>query len=240
MAQAVLCPHCRATSQLVKAGVYRCTQCGRAFAHQPANPSPLPVSSAKPSGGRAPAYHVRDNQGRVSVPPLMPPKSSDFRIPLIAVSAFAMVLVGLLVIQNIRHQRELAWLKEEQANAPAPKPPESEPLPAVQPEKAKKMEKPIAVSAEELMDDYDRNRLAADQKYLGRWLIVHGKVANIRRDDYGPYVVLSTGFTIESLHCYFPVDSDEPAKVSKGQEVKILGLCQGKSFNVWLKSCKLR
>ena len=54
---------------------------------------------------------------------------------------------------------------------------------------AKGDEKPIAVKATDLVDEYHRNEVAADERYKGKLLTVVGQVAAIEKDAFDNIVV---------------------------------------------------
>lgn len=99
------------------------------------------------------------------------------------------------------------------------------------------------VTAKALIDAYDANEIAADQKYKDKVIQVSGQVEDISEDIMGdPYITLCIGeYGFDCVQCYF-ADSEKGklARLSKGQNVKVKGLCTGKPFHVSLKGCELK
>lgn len=101
----------------------------------------------------------------------------------------------------------------------------------------------ISLSAEQVVNEYKRNEVAADQKYKGKVLQVHGQIDAIGKDLTNTmYVVLNGGgeFELRAVQCFFH-DRHEAqlGSLSKGQIVKIQGKCDGLMMNVLLKNCTL-
>ena len=102
----------------------------------------------------------------------------------------------------------------------------------------------IAVSASDLLEDYEANEVAADQRYKDRQLIVTGKIDTIGKDILDSmYVTLESGkeFGITSVQCMFD-DSNAAslAQLRKGATVTVSGTCNGKLGNVLLRDCSLQ
>lgn len=116
------------------------------------------------------------------------------------------------------------------ASATAPEPPKPPPIAA-------------RVTAGELFDAYEKNEIAADDRYKGKLLEVSGKIDNIGKDILDtPYITLSVGgkFQIMGVQAFFDDDSlPKLANLSKGQGVTLQCRCDGKFGNVMLKECAL-
>ena len=99
----------------------------------------------------------------------------------------------------------------------------------------------IKVSAEDLREAYEQNEVAAEKKYGDQLVEVTGIVNNVGTDILNNvYVTLSTGEYLKSIQCYFEADDeiDKVATLVEGQEVTILGTCNGLSLtNVTVKEC---
>lgn len=99
----------------------------------------------------------------------------------------------------------------------------------------------IEISAEDLFADYDTNEVAADQKYKGKRLKVTGIIEDFGTDilDDG-YITLETGEYFLSIQCYFKdSELDKVTKLSKGQTITLIGVCDGMSMNVVIKNCEI-
>lgn len=92
----------------------------------------------------------------------------------------------------------------------------------------------LAVTAMELFRDYEVDETAADKKYLGKWLLVSGRVQSKGVTDT-PFVTLETSSS-RAVRCHFV---DQP-KADRGDTVKVLGRCAGKVDNVLLMDCRLQ
>lgn len=101
----------------------------------------------------------------------------------------------------------------------------------------------IVISAVNLLDEYDQNEVRADSNYRGRVLEVSGVVHSIGTAFSQTYVTIGTGEKYEfiTVQCYFNSGQlDTVASLNKGDEVTIIGKCDGKSLNVSLSNCILK
>lgn len=102
----------------------------------------------------------------------------------------------------------------------------------------------IEVTASKLISDYEDNKVAADQKYEGKWLKVTGTISSIDTDIGGDvYICLEDGsdaWSFTDVQCYFNDDSiDSVASLKNGNIVTVIGKCTGMSWNVGLSDCEL-
>lgn len=97
-----------------------------------------------------------------------------------------------------------------------------------------------SVSATELFAAYEANEVAADRKYKGRRISVHGTIESIAKDIVGtPYLALSAG-EFGSVQCMFSAANESAlASLSKGKPIIVSGKCSGKMMNVILRDCSL-
>jgi len=131
-----------------------------------------------------------------------------------------------------RLRGELATLRAAQSMPVSP----VEPKPTVH-----TSPKPIEISAGELYSAYNRNEVAADQRYNGRRLRVTGTVDNIGKDLLdSPYVTfLWRQDSLGSVQCLFKYENSV-ARLSKGQRIRVIGECAGKTLgNVILRNCEI-
>lgn len=101
----------------------------------------------------------------------------------------------------------------------------------------------IAVSAGQLINDYEANEFGADQKYKGKVLQVSGIVYKVSTtDDGGALLQVSpSSDSWDDVWCYF-YDAEELQKVSTlttEQSVTVEGLCEGNDFYIELSNCKI-
>lgn len=89
---------------------------------------------------------------------------------------------------------------------------------------------PVATTAEDLIGAYEKNEIAADEKFKGRRVVVTGKVDRIRTDLLDdPVVHLGGGFV--SVDCYFDERHKRRlAKLSPGDQVKLRGVGKGQTL----------
>jgi len=98
----------------------------------------------------------------------------------------------------------------------------------------KNEEQTYHISVGDLYSAYE-NEASADSKYLGKNLIVKGKIVGINKSHDGTYYVkLSNGVAndyITIIECYFSVNNTSSlTSLKNGQIVSIAGKCNGKSF----------
>jgi len=99
------------------------------------------------------------------------------------------------------------------------------------------------VYAQDLYSEYDKNVVAADQKYKNKIIPVYGKVESIDKLVY-VFVTLKGKMLggVKGIQCSFSgKDIDSVASLSKGQYVVIEGKCQGMSLfaGVQLVNCRI-
>ena len=100
----------------------------------------------------------------------------------------------------------------------------------------------IKITAEELYQAYENNEVAADRKYGGQLVEITGTVDNIGADILDRvYITFSTSKVLYSVQCYFEDEEaiDGVANISKGQNITIVGTCDGFSLNVSVKDCTI-
>ena len=92
-----------------------------------------------------------------------------------------------------------------------------------------------------LLAVYAENEVRADQMLKGKSLFVKGTVKSIGRDILGTaYLTLDAGKQFVFVQCYFGKSSeDRVAKLNPGDVVVIMGECNGKLSNVFVKKCEL-
>jgi hypothetical protein len=124
--------------------------------------------------------------------------------------------------------------------APTPTPPAQPPQP---PQRSTVEPPPIAVTAEQLREDYESNDVSADDRYRGKAILMTGIVKAIRKDILDkPYVELSTSNQFMSVHARFdPNDHVKLGKFLRGD--RIIVRCIGNNVvmgSPQLKDCTLQ
>jgi tRNA_anti-like len=99
--------------------------------------------------------------------------------------------------------------------------------------------KPVAtLTSDELIAEYQKNEVGADQKYKDKLIEVTGKVAEVKKDLFGRYFVgLGTAHEGEmfDVMCYLDPSAEADAgKLQKGETTTIKGLCQGRAGGIVL------
>ena len=101
----------------------------------------------------------------------------------------------------------------------------------------------IEITSIDLLAAYEENAVGADMKYLDKLLAVTGEIGSIDTDFLGdPYVTLTDGerFSLSSVQCYFnDAYITDIGSLKKGENITIIGYCDGKSLNVQMKECYL-
>jgi tRNA_anti-like len=112
---------------------------------------------------------------------------------------------------------------------------------------------PVAkLTADELIAEYGKNQIAADQKYKDKPIQIEGIVSDIGAISLaGTYIGIGAGTEGEfAIMCFlYKNDADEKgvkavmdkaAKLNKGDRVKLIGKCEGKAAglgNIYLRHC---
>lgn len=97
-------------------------------------------------------------------------------------------------------------------------------------------------TAPELYAEYEKNPIAADEKYKGKTILVGGYIDGINRELLGSiYVALDAGRILGGVQCFFSEwHKDEVTQLSKGQKVVIKGKCAGRTLGyVLVKGCSV-
>ncbi len=109
-------------------------------------------------------------------------------------------------------------------------------------EKEESAEEAIKVTAQELLEAYDENGVAADKQYKGKELQVTGTVGSIGTDILDDaYITLENEedeYAVISVQCYFEKsEEDSIASLKAGDKVTVTGVCDGNNLNIVLKKC---
>jgi hypothetical protein len=101
----------------------------------------------------------------------------------------------------------------------------------------------LSVGADQLVNDYNANEVAADEKYKGKVIEVSGRIDSIGKDiGDSIYVTLMVGDSdfpaIPSPQLYFSDEHErEAADFVKGEPLRAKCRCDGKFMNILLKGC---
>ncbi|MDO5562202.1 MAG: zinc ribbon domain-containing protein [Synergistaceae bacterium] len=101
----------------------------------------------------------------------------------------------------------------------------------------------IVVGVEKICEDYEKNEVAADQKYKGKLVQIVGRVDDIKKDIADNlYVTLkrTKQFQISQPQCFFDDEHENRlANLQKGQKITLIGRVEGLMMNVLIKDAQL-
>ena len=101
----------------------------------------------------------------------------------------------------------------------------------------------IEVSWETLLEEYEANQIAADEKYKGKNLKVTGDISDFERDFISDKPCIVFGEHLARVIAVFDKgDEEKVGALSKGDNVTIIGKCEGATYVsecVYLRSCQL-
>lgn len=102
---------------------------------------------------------------------------------------------------------------------------------------------PMKISPTDLIEAYQQNEVAADEKYKDKTVEISGSIKSIGTDVLGDvYITLDCGELFQSIQCYFKsgAETDKVNFLVKGQNITIVGKCKGLSItNILIKDCKI-
>lgn len=94
------------------------------------------------------------------------------------------------------------------------------------------------ISSTELFNEYNLDESAANKKYLGKIVSVHGRVADKAYDAQGTMSLILEGGEMAGVGCQFDKSvQNEINKMKKGQAIKVKGRCTGMLMDVVLVDC---
>ena len=102
------------------------------------------------------------------------------------------------------------------------------------------------VSVDDLVDEYESNEIAADRKYQGESVLVHGTIFDIGKNDMGDMYIVVSGRKFlwpSSVTCFFADDQESlVADLSKEQRVIVKGRVLGENRigEVQIGNCDLQ
>lgn len=218
------CPNCH---NPVEASTKFCPVCGTAMpGQQPAPQQPAP---------QQPTHQQPTHQQPGPQQPAPPQKRKSKAGKVILIILGIIVLIAIL---------GAVFGEDESGNSsndPNTTPPVQTGEPTQQEEEPE--EEIISVTAKELLDAYEANGVNADLQYKDKKLAITGVVDTISTDILDiAYVTLGTGdeWELTSVQCYFKdSDLEALATLASGQEVTIIGTCDGQTMNVLVRNCTL-
>ena len=98
----------------------------------------------------------------------------------------------------------------------------------------------LTVNSKNLYNDYNNNEISADDKYKGKIIQVKGTIRDIGNDIMDEaYVTLIGDEFFGDVQCFFS-DKSYLVDVKKGQNINIVGYCDGLFINVIMKNCIIK
>lgn len=99
----------------------------------------------------------------------------------------------------------------------------------------------IDVSPTELLDAYESNEIKADSLYGGKTLRINGTVGSIGKDIMDDVFITFAReeFAITSVQCYFSDEAQiqKVMELQEGDNVTVIGVCDGYFMNVSINDC---
>jgi len=84
----------------------------------------------------------------------------------------------------------------------------------------------VTISADQLIKEYEADEKAANEKYLGKVVVVSGKIAGITTEEGKKKVSLDTGNPISAIICEME-DTKKNDNLKAGDDIKVKGMCSG-------------
>ena len=84
----------------------------------------------------------------------------------------------------------------------------------------------VTISADQLISDYGSDEKTANEKYLGKVVVVSGKIGTITNEDGKKKVNLETSNPISSVICEME-DNKKTEDLKTGDNIKVKGMCSG-------------
>ena len=102
----------------------------------------------------------------------------------------------------------------------------------------KNKEADFRLSATELYEAFETDEKKANKQYIGKTMVVKGRVVSVEEDDKGsPVLILDGGGDMGGVLCTF--EGDTKLQIQPGEEATVKGLCTGVLMDVVLNKCVL-
>lgn len=96
------------------------------------------------------------------------------------------------------------------------------------------------IAAEDLFDEFQKDKDAAESKYKGKVIVVRGTVDTTKTEGTSPYITMKTSSLILRVQCIFPKsETSAVSGLSKGQTIRVRGKVFGRIGNVVLQDCEV-
>ena len=111
----------------------------------------------------------------------------------------------------------------------------NEPLLNVQKSKAD-----IEVLAQNILEDYRKDEVSANKKYVGNLIQIQGKVSKISVEDGNSVITLKDINEESSIMCHMsPEENLKALKLKNGDQIVLKGICTGYLMDVIMVRCIL-
>ena len=104
----------------------------------------------------------------------------------------------------------------------------------------------VSLHQAELVREFERNEVRANQLYKGKRVRIHGNVNTVTTAKNGGFVLTyrTSGTTYNSVQCFFSQEyANQLAKIQTNQEVEVEGTVLGftpSSYSVILEDCSIQ
>ena len=95
------------------------------------------------------------------------------------------------------------------------------------------------LEASELLQRFEENEQLANEKYLGKILVVQGIINDITEDSLNISLHLDADNELSGIICSFNKAVINPQSVTIGDNVKVKGICTGYLLDVVMNRCSL-
>lgn len=97
----------------------------------------------------------------------------------------------------------------------------------------------VEISVSELVSRFESNEEMANNDFLDKVILVVGKVESVNADSLGVSVYLKDPDEMAGVLCNFSSGVVDINTISKGETLKVKGLCSGYLMDVVLNKCSL-
>lgn len=102
----------------------------------------------------------------------------------------------------------------------------------------KKSNADIEVLAQNILEDYRKDEILANKKYVGNLIQIKGVVSKISIDNGNSVVTLRDGNEESSIMCHMaPEENLNALKLKSGEQIILKGVCTGYLMDVILVRC---
>lgn len=97
----------------------------------------------------------------------------------------------------------------------------------------------VEISVSELVSRFESNEEMANNEFLDKVILVAGKVESVNVDSLGASIYLKDPDEMAGVLCNFSSGVIDINTISKGETLKVKGLCSGYLMDVVLNKCSL-